>query len=79
MLKKIPKVVGACFAGMLFVLMVACSANNTATTLQKSAVTKAVDDKTARTFDCRNAKEYTFVVVENLNRKKIQTLLFPKI
>jgi hypothetical protein len=78
---KSHKFVGAYFAVMLFVLMAVCSANNSATmaTFQKASVTKVVDEKTARTFDCRNANEYRFVVVENPNRKKIQTLLFLKI
>ena len=78
MLMKFPKFVGACFTSMSFVLMVACSANNTATTLQNSSVTKVVDEKTARTLDCRNANEYRFVVVENPNRKKDSDPVTPK-
>ena len=59
-------------AVMLFVLIAACSANNSAsmTTFQNASATKVVDYKTVKTFDCRNANEYRFVVVENPNRKK---------
>lgn len=78
MLMKSHKFVGACFAVMLFLLTVACSANKTGTTFQNSSVTKVVDDKTARTFDCRNANEYRLVVVENPNRKKDPDPVIPK-
>ena len=62
--------VGA-FAIMSFLLIAACSANNSATmaTFQNASITKVVDEKTARTFDCRNANEYRFVVVQKPNRK----------
>lgn len=70
--------IGACFAVMLFLLMIACSANNTATTFQNSSVTKVVDEKTARTLDCRNSNDYRFVVVENPNRKKDSDAVIPK-
>ena len=71
MLMKSHEFVGAYFAIMLF-LLIAASANNSATmaTFQNGSVTKVVDEKTARTFDCRNANEYRLVVVENPNRKK---------
>lgn len=72
MLMKSHKFVGAYFCGYLLLLVAACSANNPTPTAisQNASVTKAVDEKTARTFDCRNANEYKFVVVENPNRKK---------
>ena len=71
MLMKSHEFAGAYFA-IMFLLIAACSANNSATmaTFQNASVTKVVDEKTARTFDCRNANEYRFVVVENPNRKK---------
>jgi hypothetical protein len=77
---KSHKFLGTCFAVMLFLLLAACSANNTATltAVQNSPVTKAVDEKTARTLDCRNANEYSFVVVENPNRKNDSDPLIPK-
>jgi hypothetical protein len=78
MLMKIHKFVGACFAVMFFLLMIACAANNTATTFQNSSVTKVVDEKTTRTLDCRNANEYRFVVVENPNRKEDSDAVIPK-
>ena len=72
MLMKSHKFAGAYIAVMLFLLVAACSAGSSATmeTLQNAFVTKVVDEKTARTFDCRNPNEYRFVVVENPNRKK---------
>lgn len=78
MLMKSHKFVGACFAVMLILSTVACSSHKTATTLQNSSVTKVVDEKTARTLDCRNANEYRFVVVENPNRKKDADPVIPK-
>ena len=63
------KLVGGCFAVISFLVLVACSANNTATPSQNSSVTKVVDEKTARTLDCRRANEYSFVIVENPSRK----------
>lgn len=61
---------GACLAFMLFLLIAACAANKTVTvaTLQNPSVTKVVDEKAARTLDCRNANDYRFVAVQNLNR-----------
>lgn len=78
MLMKSHKFVGACFAVMLILSTVACSAHKTATTFQNSSVTKVVDEKTARTLDCRNANEYRFVVVENPNRKNDADPVIPK-
>jgi hypothetical protein len=78
MLMKSQTFVGACFAVMLFLVTVACSANKSGTTLQNSSVTKIVDEKTARTLDCRNANEYRLVVVENPNRKKDSDPVIPK-
>jgi hypothetical protein len=75
---KSHKFVGACFAVMLFLVTLACSANKTGTTFQNSSVTKVVDEKTARTLDCRNANEYRLVVVENPNRKKDSDPVIPK-
>jgi len=53
-------------------LIAACSANNSATVaaFQNASDTKAVDQKTAKAFVCRNANQYRFVVVENPKRKK---------
>lgn len=44
---------------------------NTATmvTPQHASVTQVVDEKTARALDCRSTNEYSFVVVQNPNRK----------
>ena len=69
---KSHKFVGACFAVLLFLLTVACSANNAAKieTLQNASAPKAADEKTARTFDCSNANEYRFVEAESTNRKE---------
>jgi len=78
MLMKSHKFDGACFAVMLFLLTVACSANKTGTTFQNPSVTKVVDEKTARTLDCRNANEYRLVVVENPNRKKDSDPVVPR-
>ena len=72
---KSHKLVGACFAVLLFLLTVACSANKTGTTLQNSPVTKI---KTARTLDCRNPNEYRLVVVENPDRKKDSDPVVPE-
>ena len=47
-------------------------------TFQNASVTKVVDEKTARTFDCRNANEYRFVVVENPNRKNDSDPVIPE-
>ena len=68
---KSHKLVGVYFA-VMFLLISACSANNSATkaTIPNASVPKVVDEKTARTFDCRNETEYKLVVVENSNRKK---------
>lgn len=65
----------ACFAVMSLVLTAACSANNTATPFQNTSV---VHEKTARTLDCRNPNEYSFVVVENPRRKKDSDPVIPK-
>lgn len=75
---KSHKVIGACFAVVLFLLTVACSANKPATTFQNSSVTKVVDEKTARALDCRNANGYRFVVVENPDRRKDSDPVNPK-
>ena len=55
--------IGAYFA-IMFLLISATMAS-----FQNASVTKAADEKTVRTFDCRNANEYRFVVVGNPNRK----------
>ena len=75
---KSHKLVGACFAVMLFVLTVACSANNTARTFQNSSVPKNANEKTTRTLDCHNPNEYSFVVIENPNRKRDADPVIPK-
>ena len=50
----------------------------TIATFQNTSVEKVVDEKAARTLDCRNANEYSFVVVENPNRKNDSDPLIPK-
>lgn len=69
----------ACFAVMLFLLVAACSANKTVriATSQNASVEKVVDEKAARTLDCRNANEYSFVVVQNRNRKNDSDPVIP--
>ena len=77
---KSHRFLGACFAVMLFLLIAACSANKTVriATVQNASVEKVVDEKTARTVDCRNANEYRFVIVQSPNRKNDSDPLFPK-
>lgn len=75
---KSHRAVGACFANTFFVLMVACSTNNNATTFENSPVTRVVDQKNIRTLDCLNPNEYRFVVVANPNRKKDSDFVIPK-
>ena len=64
------KSIDACVSVMLFLLIAACSANNTTTmaTSQNASVPKG-NVKPARTLDCRKAKDYSFVVVQNPKRK----------
>ena len=64
---------------MLFLLVAACSANKTVriATSQNASVEKVVDEKAARTLDCRNANEYSFVVVQNRNRKNDSDPVIP--
>lgn len=63
-----------------FLLIAACSPNNSATmaTFQKASAGKVVDEKTARTFNCHDANAYSFVVVQNPNRKKDSDPVIPK-
>jgi hypothetical protein len=77
---KSHRFLGACFAVMLFLLIAACSANKTVriATLQNASVEKVVDEKAARTLDCRNAKEYSFVVVQNPNRQNDSDPVIPE-
>ncbi len=75
---RIRKSVGACFGVVVFLLMIACSANHNDPTFQPSSVPKVVDAKRARTLDCRNANEYRFVVVENPTRKKDSDPITPE-
>jgi hypothetical protein len=77
---KSHKFVGAHFAVMLFLLTAACSANSSAkrATLQDASATKAQDEKTARTFDCRKANEYRFDEVQNPYRKNDSDSVIPK-
>src|ERR1044072_4854329 len=72
---KSHKCVGACFAVVLFLLAVACSANNAARsdTLQNAPSAKPADEKTARAFDCSNANEYKFVEAESTASDPIAT------
>src|SRR5687768_12653382 len=77
---KSHRFLGACFAAMLFLLIAACAANKNVTiaTFQNASVEKVVDEKAARTLDCRNANEYSLVVVQNPNRKNDSDPLIPK-
>lgn len=77
---KSHRFLGACFAAMLFLLIAACSANKTVTmaTFQNASVEKVVDEKAPRTLDCRNANEYSFVVVQNPNRKNDSDPVIPE-
>ncbi len=43
-----------------------------------ASVTKVVEEKTARTIDCRNANDYRFVVVENPGRKLLPDPVTPE-
>jgi hypothetical protein len=47
-------------------------------TFQNASVEKVVDEKAARTVDCRNANEYRFVVVQNPNRKNDSEPVIPE-
>jgi hypothetical protein len=77
---KSHRFLGAWFAVMLFLLIAACSANKPVriATLQNASVEKVVDAKAARTLDCQNAKEYSFVVVQNPNRAKDSDPVIPE-
>lgn len=69
---KSHKFVGVYFAVLLFLLAVACSANNAPKleTLPNASAQKGADEKTPRTFDCSNANEYKFVEAEGTNPKE---------
>jgi hypothetical protein len=77
---KSHRFLGTCFAVVLFLLIAACSANKTVriATFQNASVEKVVDEKAARTVDCRNANEYRFVVVQNPNRKNDSEPVIPE-
>jgi hypothetical protein len=77
---KSHRFLGTCFAAMFFLLIAACSANKPVriATFQNASVEEVVDEKAARTVDCRNANEYSFVVVQNPNRKNDSDPLIPK-
>ncbi len=74
------KSIRAYFAVMSFLLIAACSANNSVTmaTFQDASVRKVVDGKPAKTFDCPRANEYRLVVVANPNRKNDSDPVIPK-
>ena len=74
---KSHRFLGACFAVLLFLLIAACEANKTVriATVQNAPVEKVVDEKAARTVDCRKANEYSFVDVQNPNRKDSDPLI----
>ena len=76
---KSHRFLGACSAVMLFLLIATCSANKTVriATLQNASVEK-VDEKAARTLDCRDATAYSFVVVQNPNRKNDSDPIIPE-
>jgi hypothetical protein len=77
---KSHKLVGAYLAVMVLLLIAAGSVTNSATkaTVQNTSVSNVVDEKTARTLDCRNPTEYRLVVVENSNRKKDSEPVVPR-
>jgi len=68
---------GAYFAVLV---IAACTANDAATMVssQDASVTKVVNEKTATTFDCRNANDYRFVVIENPKRKNDSDPVIPE-
>ena len=68
MLMKSHKLAGAYFAFTLLLLLAGCWA--TMASFQNASAKKVVNEKTRRTFDCRNANDYKFVEVENPSRKK---------
>jgi len=74
---KSRKFIGACAAVMIFRLIAACSANNTTATVQNSSGAE-VDLKSAKTFDCRKANEYSFLVVQNPKRKRDSDPVIPE-
>jgi len=65
---------------MLFLLIAVCAANKTVTiaTVQNAPVVKPADEKAARTLDCRNANEYSFVTVQNPQRKNDSDPVIPE-
>ena len=77
---KSHRFLGACVAVMLFLLIAACAANKkmTIATFQNASVKKAVDEKAARTLDCRKTNEYRFVRVQNSKRKNDSDPLIPE-
>jgi hypothetical protein len=79
MLMKSHKFVGAYLAVMLLLLITASVTDSaTKAAVQNASVSKVVEEKTARTFDCRKPTGYRFVVVENLNRKKDSDPVVPR-
>lgn len=84
MLMKSHKGAGGCFAVMLFLLIADWSANNSATmaTFQNASAKKDPQSQPnvvgKKTFVCRIAKDYSFVVVENPNRQKDSDPVVPK-
>ena len=73
---KSQKLIGAQAGMALLLLTNACSANSSSTPLQNASAAK--EQKTVKTFDCRNANEYRFDVVGNESRKKDSDPVIPK-
>jgi hypothetical protein len=65
------KLIGACFGVWLWLFIVACPVNNSATmtTSQNAAVAGVVDGRITRALDCNKPSEYSFLVVANPKRK----------
>ena len=71
MLMKSHKFIGVCFGVWLWLFIVACSVNYSATMTisQNAAVVSVVDGRITRALDCNKPSEYSFLVVANPKRK----------
>jgi len=76
---KSHKFIRVCVLVLLFRLTAPCSANNTAAlaTFQNSSGAE-VDLKTAKTLNCLKANDYSFLVVQNPQRKKDSDPVIPE-
>ena len=77
---KSHKFIGACLGVWLWLFIVACSVNNSATmtTSQNAAVASVVDERITKALDCNKPSEYSFLVVENPRRQDDADPLIPK-